>query len=124
MRRLGYERCGAQRLYWLTQTAGSAARIYYENMHGPANLGRPPSPTPTRVAAFAEDIAVPASVSRAIRSSAGRSLTKGHFAALEAPDPFVADVRPFSVTSAEDAAKTDACRLPNATEEACSQPHI
>ena len=30
-------------LYWHTQTAGSAARMYYENMHTPANWGRPPS---------------------------------------------------------------------------------
>lgn len=40
--------------YWLTGTADSAARLYYENMHAPADWGRPPSPPPVGVAAFAD----------------------------------------------------------------------
>jgi hypothetical protein len=45
-------------LYWLTATAGSAARLYYENMHMAPAGGQPPATTPTGVAAFAEDIAI------------------------------------------------------------------
>jgi pimeloyl-ACP methyl ester carboxylesterase len=84
-------------LYWLTQTAGSAARMYYENMHTAANWGRPPSSTPIGVAAFAEDIAI-----RRFGEQGGHNIVHwsdfergGHFAALEAPDLFVADVRAF-----------------------------
>ena len=82
--------------YWLTGTAGSAARLYYENMHGPANWGRPPSATPVGVAAFAEDIAIRR------YGEQGNNLVHwsdfdrgGHFAALEAPDLLVGDIRTF-----------------------------
>ncbi len=81
-------------LYWLTGTAGSAANLYYEQMHG----GNWPirSEVPTGVAVFAEDIA--------IRRFAEQSNTivrwsefndGGHFAALEAPGALVADVQGF-----------------------------
>jgi pimeloyl-ACP methyl ester carboxylesterase len=81
-------------LYWLTGTANSAARLYYENMHS----GQWPYRTevPTGVAVFAEDIS--------IRQYAEQTNTithwtdfdnGGHFAALETPDLLVADVRQF-----------------------------
>jgi pimeloyl-ACP methyl ester carboxylesterase len=83
-------------LYWLTQTAGSAARVYYENMHAPANWGRPPSPTPIGVAAFAEDIAIRRFGEQGNTIVHWSDFDRGgHFAALEAPDLFVADVRAF-----------------------------
>jgi epoxide hydrolase len=44
-------------LYWLTGTAGSSARLYYENMHA-ASWGQQPGQTPTGVAVFAEDLAI------------------------------------------------------------------
>ena len=43
-------------LYWLTRTAGSAANIYYEDMH--SGQWPEPSTVPTGVAVFAEDIAI------------------------------------------------------------------
>lgn len=43
-------------LYWFTGTAGSAANIYYESMHG--SDWPVPSGVPTGVAAFAEDIPI------------------------------------------------------------------
>jgi hypothetical protein len=83
-------------LYWFTQTAGSAARVYYENMHGPANWGRPPSTTPG-VAAFAEDIAIRRYAEQQNNIVHWSDFDRGgHFAALEAPDLFVSDLRAAS----------------------------
>jgi epoxide hydrolase len=81
-------------LYWFTGTAGSSANSYYETMHG--NGWPAPSPVPTGVAVFAEDVA--------IRRYAEQSNTivhwsdfetGGHFAALETPDLLVGDIRAF-----------------------------
>jgi pimeloyl-ACP methyl ester carboxylesterase len=85
-------------IYWLTATAGSSARLYYESARSGA-WGRPrPSAAPTGVAVFPREIAP------AIRRFA--ELTNnivhwsefdrgGHFAAMEAPDLLVGDVRTF-----------------------------
>ncbi|MFF1902846.1 epoxide hydrolase family protein [Kitasatospora sp. NPDC058218] len=83
-------------IFWLTGTAGSAARIYLEM--APEAWGARPEqgPVPTGVAVFSGD--------RAIRSLAERSnrVTRwseyangGHFASLQAPDELVEDVRAF-----------------------------
>jgi len=81
-------------LYWLTKTAGSAARMYYENMHGPATWGRPQSATPIGVAAFAEDLAIRRYGEQGNNVVHWSDFDRGgHFAALEAPDLLVADVR-------------------------------
>jgi pimeloyl-ACP methyl ester carboxylesterase len=83
-------------LYWFTQTAGSAARVYYENMHGPANWGRPPATTPVGVAAFAEDIAIRRYAEQQNNIVHWSDFDRGgHFAALEAPDLFVSHLRAF-----------------------------
>jgi epoxide hydrolase len=83
-------------LYWLTGTASSAARLYYENMHMPAAWGQPPSTTPTGVAAFAEDIAIRRYGEQGNNIVHWSDFSRGgHFAAMEAPDLFVADVRAF-----------------------------
>lgn len=83
-------------LYWLTGTAGSAARMYYENMHAE----HPPEPTttPTGLAAFANDFS-------GIRRFAERDHTNivhwsvfdrgGHYGAHQEPDLFIGDVREF-----------------------------
>ncbi len=81
-------------LYWLTGTAGSAARIYYENMHS----GDWPYKTdvPTGVAVFAEDIAIRKYAEQTNTITHWTDFdTGGHFAALEVPDLLVADVRQF-----------------------------
>jgi pimeloyl-ACP methyl ester carboxylesterase len=81
-------------LYWLTGTAGSAANLYYETAH--TDNWPTPSEIPTGVAVFAEDVAIRryAERSNAIVhwSEFGRG---GHFAAMEAPDLLVQDVRTF-----------------------------
>ncbi|MEV8411634.1 epoxide hydrolase family protein [Streptomyces niveus] len=85
-------------LYWLTATAGSSARHYWEATHP----SRPPRGgrllTPTGVAVFAADLARP--VRRiAERDNAVVHWSEfdrgGHFAAMEEPDLFAGDVRAF-----------------------------
>ncbi|MFD8724555.1 epoxide hydrolase family protein [Streptomyces sp. NPDC059629] len=88
-------------LYWLTGTAASSARLYYERAHatGP-RTARPaePSAAPTAVAVF------PAEIQRPLRHRAERTENivrwtefdrGGHFAAMEEPDLLVGDVRAF-----------------------------
>ena len=78
-------------LYWLTGTAASAARLYYENAHAtPADRSRPRSRS--ALAAFGGDFS-------GIRRFADRDHTNivhwstfdhgGHFAAHKAPDLLV-----------------------------------
>ena len=82
-------------IYWLTATAGSSARLYYE---GAKSWGQPnePSAVPTGVAVFPMDITI-----RSIAESQHNIVhwtefdRGGHFAAMEAPDLLVADVREF-----------------------------
>jgi len=84
-------------LYWLTGTAGSAADIYYEQMHS----GRWPSRStvPTGVAVFAEDIAIRAAAEQANTITHWTDFdTGGHFAAMETPDLLVGDIRTFFAT--------------------------
>jgi epoxide hydrolase len=82
--------------YWVTGTGGSAARMYYENMHGAADWGRPPSTTPVGVAAFAEDIAIRRYGEQGNNIVHWSDFDRGgHFAAMEAPDLLVGDVRAF-----------------------------
>jgi pimeloyl-ACP methyl ester carboxylesterase len=83
-------------LYWLTNTAGSSAQLYYEFSRAWGEPQR--SSVPTGVAVFPHDIALP------VRSLAEQTDTVthwtefdrgGHFAALETPDLLVDDVRTF-----------------------------
>ena len=82
--------------YWLTGTGGSAARMYYENMHATPNWGRPPSQVPVGVANFAEDVAIRRYGEQSHNIVHWSDFERGgHFAAMEAPDLFVQDVRAF-----------------------------
>lgn len=82
-------------LYWLTGTAGSSARMYYENMHV-SSWGQQPGTTPTGVAVFAEDVAIRRYAERANNIVHWSEFDRGgHFAALEAPDLLVGDIRQF-----------------------------
>ena len=86
-------------IYWLTATAGSSARLYYEAGHtGEWGAPAEPSRTPTGVMAFPHEIALP------IRRFAERKNDivqwtefdrGGHFAAMEEPDLVLGDVRTF-----------------------------
>jgi pimeloyl-ACP methyl ester carboxylesterase len=81
-------------LYWLTGSAGSAANLYYETMH--SGNWPTPSAVPTGVAVFAEDIAIRRYAEQSNRIVHWSEFDRGgHFAALEAPDLFVDDVRAF-----------------------------
>lgn len=82
-------------LYWLTGTAGSSARMYYENMHV-SSWGQQPGTTPTGVAVFAEDVAIRRYAERANNIVHWSEFDRGgHFAAMEAPDLLVGDIRQF-----------------------------
>jgi epoxide hydrolase len=82
-------------VYWLTGTAGSAARIYYE---GARTWGqpRPRSSVPTGVAVFPNDITLRPLAERDHNVVRWTEFTRGgHFAALEAPDLLAGDIREF-----------------------------
>jgi microsomal epoxide hydrolase len=85
-------------VYWLTNTAGSSARLYYESARDRGRRQGEPSTTPTGVAVFPRELARP------IRRLAERSNDivhwsefdrGGHFAAMEEPDLLIGDVREF-----------------------------
>lgn len=81
-------------IYWLTRTAGSAARLYYENTHSGTWPYR--TEVPTGVAAFAEDIPIRRYAEQTNNITHWTDFTTGgHFAALETPDLLVSDVRQF-----------------------------
>jgi pimeloyl-ACP methyl ester carboxylesterase len=81
-------------LYWLTRTGGSAANMYYEDMH--SGQWPEPSTVPTGVAAFAEDIAIRRYAEQSNNIVSWSDFDRGgHFAALEVPDLLVDDVRTF-----------------------------
>ncbi|MEU6405209.1 epoxide hydrolase family protein [Streptomyces sp. NPDC046985] len=94
-------------LYWFTSSAGSSAQLYYESNRLDAEFLRTwtgpwPLAMPVGVASFPHDAVRP------VRRWAERLLPTlahwsefdrgGHFAALEQPDLFVADVRTFART--------------------------
>ncbi|MGA8116953.1 MAG: epoxide hydrolase family protein [Actinocatenispora sp.] len=82
-------------LYWLTGTAGSAARLYRESA---ASWGRAVdrSPVPTGVAVFPGDSTVRRFAEREHTVVHWSEFDRGgHFAALQAPDLLVGDVRAF-----------------------------
>jgi pimeloyl-ACP methyl ester carboxylesterase len=84
-------------IYWLTGTAGSSARLYYEDFHA-KDKAIEPTTTPTGVAVFRDDF-------RSIRRFAERDHKNivhwsefdrgGHYAAHQAPDLLIGDVRTF-----------------------------
>jgi pimeloyl-ACP methyl ester carboxylesterase len=82
-------------LYWLTGTAASSARLYYENMHS-GSWGQQPGTTPTGVAVFAEDVAIRRYGERGNNIVHWSEFDRGgHFAAMEEPDLLTGDIRTF-----------------------------
>ncbi|HEY1175875.1 MAG TPA: epoxide hydrolase [Phytomonospora sp.] len=82
-------------LYWLTNTAASSARVYYEGMHT-ESWDFKPGVVPTGVAVFAQDVAIRR------YAEGGNNIVRwtefdrgGHFAAMEVPELLVGDVRAF-----------------------------
>jgi pimeloyl-ACP methyl ester carboxylesterase len=81
-------------LYWLTGTAGSAANLYYEVKH--SGEWPEPSGVPTGVAVFSEDIAIRRYAEQSNNIVRWTEFDRGgHFAAMEAPDLLMADIREF-----------------------------
>jgi len=82
-------------IYWLTGTGASSAHLYYEAMHS-GSWHESPAPTPTGVAVFAQDIAIRRYAEYANNIVHWSEFERGgHFAALEAPDLLVGDIRKF-----------------------------
>jgi pimeloyl-ACP methyl ester carboxylesterase len=85
-------------LYWLTATAGSSARLYYEFRRSAAFGAPEPTATPTGVGVFPHDIAKP--IRRLVESTSNvvhwtEFERGGHFGAMEEPELFADDVRAF-----------------------------
>lgn len=82
-------------LYWLTGTAGSSARLYYESSKSKGPLR---CPVPLGVSVLPYDLALPV-YSLAQRQHPIVHWTEfehgGHFAAMEVPDLLVEDIRTF-----------------------------
>ncbi|WP_329484636.1 epoxide hydrolase [Kribbella sp. NBC_01484] len=80
-------------IYWFTNTSASSASLYYENRAAADDL-RPG--VPTGVAVFPTDPAIRRVLDRRHRIVHWSEFTRGgHFAALEAPDLLVDDIRAF-----------------------------
>ena len=85
-------------VYWFTATGGQAAESYYENARTGAGYRELPNAAPTAVASFPNDF-------RSVRAFVERSHSHivqwtempegGHFAATDAPDLLVEDIRRF-----------------------------
>lgn len=85
-------------LYWLTGTASSSARMYYANAHDPsAWTPKAPSKTPVGVAVFqSSDVAIRRFAEPANRIVRWNEFERGtHFAAIDAPDLMIGDIRGF-----------------------------
>jgi epoxide hydrolase len=84
-------------LYWFTRTAASSSRIYYEDAKAGTGYRQVRNSTPTGVAVFPNNF-------RSIRRLAERTHNivhwsqfdrGGHFAAMDAPDLLIEDLRTF-----------------------------
>jgi pimeloyl-ACP methyl ester carboxylesterase len=85
-------------LYWVTATAASSARLYWESF-GPKRRSTQPVTVPTGVAVFPREIVTPVRHWMAERYTDIRHWSEmpkgGHFAAFEQPALFIHDVRAF-----------------------------
>jgi epoxide hydrolase len=82
-------------VYWLTGTANSSARLYYENIHT-GSWSQEPGTVPTGVAVFAEDYAIRRYGERGNNIVHWSEFDRGgHFAAMEVPDLFTDELRRF-----------------------------
>lgn len=81
-------------LYWFSGTAGTSAHLYYETRNTPAASER--SLVPTGVAVFPSDTTLRVDMERRHNLVHWSEFDRGgHFAAMEAPDLLVADMRSF-----------------------------
>jgi pimeloyl-ACP methyl ester carboxylesterase len=86
-------------IYWVTQTAPSSARLYYESRQRPLRLSRSNRvEPPVAVAVFPKEIAMPprALAERGLNIARWTVMPKGgHFAAMEQPELLAKDLQEF-----------------------------
>lgn len=83
-------------IYWITNSIGSSARIYYENMHSLPSMGR--IEVPTGIALFPADILLPPKEWAERNLNITRFTTMpsgGHFTAMEEPELLAEEIRAF-----------------------------
>jgi pimeloyl-ACP methyl ester carboxylesterase len=83
-------------IYWVTNTIGSSARIYYENMHSLPSMGH--IDVPTGIALFPADILLPPKewTKRNLNITRWTTMPRGgHFTAMEEPELLAEDIRAF-----------------------------
>jgi pimeloyl-ACP methyl ester carboxylesterase len=83
-------------IYWVTNTMGSSARIYYENMHHLPPMGH--IEVPTGIALFPADILLPPKEWTMRNLNITRLTTMpsgGHFTAMEEPELLAEEIRAF-----------------------------
>jgi hypothetical protein len=86
-------------IYWLTETAPSSARLYYESRERPLSLSRSNRvEPPVAVPVFPKEIAMPprALAERGLNIERWAVMPKGgRFAAIEQPELLTKDLREF-----------------------------
>jgi epoxide hydrolase len=83
-------------VYWFTGTGASAAHFIYEAFHAERDWGGAPSPTLNGFAAFDADDSIRQLVDPEHNVEHWSDFERGgHFAAMEAPDLLIGDVRTF-----------------------------
>jgi len=86
-------------MYWVTETAASSARLYYESRQRPLSLSRSNRvEPPVAVAVFPKEIAMPPRTlaERGLNIVRWTEMPKGgHFAAMEQPELLAKDLREF-----------------------------
>jgi pimeloyl-ACP methyl ester carboxylesterase len=83
-------------IYWFTETAGSSARIYKEHGDWSNDAKAPAMSVPTAVAVFPGDCTLRSLAERHHHLVRFTEFDRGgHFAALQAPDLLVGDIRAF-----------------------------
>lgn len=83
-------------IYWVTNTIGSAAHMYYENTHSLPSLGR--IEVPTGMALFPADVLLPPKewVAHNLNLTRWTPMSRGgHFTAMEEPELLADDIRAF-----------------------------
>jgi pimeloyl-ACP methyl ester carboxylesterase len=83
-------------IYWVTNTIGSSARMYYENMHSLPSMGH--IEVPTGIALFPADILLPPKewAERNLNITRWTLMPRGgHFTAMEEPEFLAEDIRAF-----------------------------
>ena len=85
-------------IYWMTATINSSMRLYYENSHAPRLSPEQRIDVPAGVAVFPRDLILPSRewAERSLRVQRWTEMPRGgHFAAMEAPELLVEDLRAF-----------------------------